>query len=59
MNLNLMGCMQQRKWYACRSDGKPNKDCRNILQSSVVPEVDKAAGGQKSMDTMILRNKDS
>ena len=32
-------------------------DCRNTLQSSVVPEVDKAAGGQKSMDTMILRDK--
>jgi hypothetical protein len=29
-------------------------DCRNILQSSVVPEVYKGVGGQKSIDTMMM-----
>jgi hypothetical protein len=42
---------------ACRSDGKPNIDCWNILQSSMVPEVNKGAGGQKLMDTMMILRK--
>jgi hypothetical protein len=29
-------------------------DCRNILQSSVVPEVYNGVGGQKSIDTMMM-----
>ena len=52
-----MGFRQHLKKQAWRSDGKPNIDCRNILQSSVVPEVNKGAGGQNSMDAiMILGN---